>query len=197
VAVFSALHLSAFADGTTAYGLGGMVVTDPMGHLLAFFAGGSTMVTLAYARPTLLARDMLKGEFFTLALFVLLGISVMTSANNFLVVYLGLELMSLSLYAMTAMRRDHAPATEAAMKYFVLGALASGFLLYGLSMLYGATGTLEIRRCSRRSVAARSTRKCWSSASSSWSPAWASSSVRCPSTCGCRTSTRARRRPSR
>jgi NADH-quinone oxidoreductase subunit N len=58
VAVFSALHLSAFADGTTAYGLGGMVVTDPMGHLLAFFAGGSTMVTLAYARPTLLARDM-------------------------------------------------------------------------------------------------------------------------------------------
>ena len=144
VAVFSALHLSAFADGTTAYGLGGMVVTDPMGHLLAFFAGGSTMVTLAYARPTLLARDMARGEFYTLALFVTMGISVMTSANHFLVVYLGLELMSLSLYAMTAMRRDHAPATEAAMKYFVLGALASGFLLYGLSMLYGATGTLEI-----------------------------------------------------
>ena len=70
----------------------------------------------------------------------------MCSANNFLVVYLGLELMSLSLYALTALRRDHAVATEAAMKYFVLGALASGFLLYGLSMMYGATGSLEIPR---------------------------------------------------
>jgi NADH-quinone oxidoreductase subunit N len=87
---------------------------------------------------------MLKGEFFSLTLFVLLGISVMTSANNFLVVYLGLELMSLSLYALTALRRDHAVSTEAAMKYFVLGALASGFLLYGLSMMYGATRSLDI-----------------------------------------------------
>src|SRR3954470_3016636 len=68
----------------------------------------------------------------------------MVSANNFLVVYVGLELMSLSLYALTALRRDHAISTEAAMKYFVLGALASGFLLYGLSMMYGATGTLDI-----------------------------------------------------
>jgi NADH:ubiquinone oxidoreductase subunit 5 (subunit L)/multisubunit Na+/H+ antiporter MnhA subunit len=81
----------------------------------------------------------------------------MTSANNFLVVYLGLELMSLSLYALVALRRDHAVATEAAMKYFVLGALASGFLLYGLSMMYGATGTLEIPRCSKRSPPAAST----------------------------------------
>jgi NADH-quinone oxidoreductase subunit N len=102
------------------------------------------MATLGYARPTLGSREMLKGEFYSLSLFVLLGISVMTSANNFLVVYLGLELMSLSLYALTALRRDHAVATEAAMKYFVLGALASGFLLYGLSMMYGATGSLEI-----------------------------------------------------
>jgi len=78
---------------------------------------------------------------------------VMTSANNFLVVYLGLELMSLSLYALTALRRDHAVATEAAMKYFVLGALASGFLLYGLSMMYGATGTLEIPRVFERIAA--------------------------------------------
>jgi NADH-quinone oxidoreductase subunit N len=87
---------------------------------------------------------MLKGEFFSLSLLALLGISVMCSANNFLVVYLGLELMSLSLYALTALRRDHAVSTEAAMKYFVLGALASGFLLYGMSMMYGATGSLEI-----------------------------------------------------
>jgi NADH-quinone oxidoreductase subunit N len=121
-----------------------MVVTDPLGHLLAFFAAVAMAVTVAYAQPYLAARDMLVGEFFTLSLFVLLGISVMCSANNFLVVYLGLELMSLSLYALTALRRDHPVATEAAMKYFVLGALASGFLLYGLSMMYGATGTLDI-----------------------------------------------------
>ena len=144
VAVFSLLHLIFFNSGATYYGMQGLVVVDPMGHLLAFFAGIATMVTLAYARPTLGAREMLKGEFYTLTLFVLLGISVMCSANNFLVVYLGLELMSLSLYALTALRRDHAVATEAAMKYFVLGALASGFLLYGLSMMYGATGSLEI-----------------------------------------------------
>lgn len=144
VAVFALVHLQAFSGMGTAYGLGGMVVTDPMGHLLAFFAAVSVMVTIGYAHPTLAAREMQKGEFYVLALFVLLGISVMCSANHFLVVYLGLELMSLSLYALTALRRDHTVATEAAMKYFVLGALASGFLLYGLSMMYGATGTLEI-----------------------------------------------------
>jgi NADH-quinone oxidoreductase subunit N len=149
-AVFAWLHLAAFGAGATAYGMSGMVVADPMGHLLAGFAGIAVMIGLAYARPTLGARDMLKGEFFTLTLFVLLGISVMCSANNFLVVYLGLEVMSLSLYALTALRRDHAVATEAAMKYFVLGALASGFLLYGLSMMYGATGTLEIPRVFER-----------------------------------------------
>jgi Proton-conducting membrane transporter len=144
IGVFCAFHFSYFASGATAYGMQGMVVTDPMGHLLAFFAGVAMMASLAYARPTLASREMLKGEFYSLSLFVLLGISVMTSANNFLVVYLGLELMSLSLYALVALRRDHAITTEAAMKYFVLGALASGFLLYGLSMMYGATGSLEI-----------------------------------------------------
>jgi NADH-quinone oxidoreductase subunit N len=144
IAVFALLHLDGYATGATAYALQAMVVVDPMGHLLAFLAGLALMVALAYARPTLASREMLKGEFFTLALFVLLGIAVMCSANHFLVVYLGLELMSLSLYALTALRRDHAVATEAAMKYFVLGAMASGFLLYGLSMMYGATGTLEI-----------------------------------------------------
>lgn len=144
VAVFAWLHLEGHNGGLTAYGMQGMVVVDPMGHLLAVFAALAVMMTLAYARPTLASRDMAKGEFYLLTLFVLLGISVMCSANNFLVVYLGLELMSLSLYSLTALRRDHAVATEAAMKYFVLGALASGFLLYGLSMMYGATGTLEI-----------------------------------------------------
>ncbi len=144
VAGFAALHLLAYQAGQTAYGMNGMVVVDPMGHLLAFFAALAVMITLGYARPTLDSRELLKGEFFLLTLFVLLGIAVMCSANHFLVIYLGLELMSLSLSALTALRRDHAVATEAAMKYFVLGALASGFLLYGLSMMYGATGSLEI-----------------------------------------------------
>jgi NADH-quinone oxidoreductase subunit N len=139
-----ALHLGLIDGVKVPYGLQDMVVSDAMGHTLAFFACVAMLVTVAYAQPYLAARDMLKGEFFTLSMFALLGISVMTSANNFLVVYLGLELMSLSLYALVALRRDHAISTEAAMKYFVLGALASGFLLYGLSMMYGATRSLEI-----------------------------------------------------
>ena len=144
LAVVAAMHLLRFDDGETFYAVQRMVVADPMGHLLAFFATVATMVSLAYARPYAAEREMLKGELITLAMFSLLGINVMLSANNFLVVYLGLELMSLSLYALVALRRDHAAATEAAMKYFVLGALASGFLLYGLSMMYGATRSLDI-----------------------------------------------------
>jgi NADH-quinone oxidoreductase subunit N len=103
------------------------------------------MVTLVYGRPYAADRDMLRGgELFTLGLFTLLGMFIMISGNNFLVLYLGLELLTLSSYALVALRRDSAVASEAAMKYFVLGAMASGFLLYGLSMLYGATGSLDI-----------------------------------------------------
>jgi NADH-quinone oxidoreductase subunit N len=142
--VVGGLHFNYFDTGHTFYAMQGMVVADPMGHLLAGFACIATAVTLVYARPYAAAREMLKGELFILSLFTLLGINVMLSANNFLVIYLGLELMSLSLYALVALRRDHAVSTEAAMKYFVLGALASGFLLYGLSMMYGATGSLSI-----------------------------------------------------
>src|SRR5450631_3668736 len=138
------IQLWYFYAGFTLYAMQRMVVADPMGHLLGLFATLATMVTLVYARPYAASRDMLKGELFSLSMFSLLGILVMVAANNFLVVYLGLELMSLSLYALVAMRRDSVPATEAAMKYFVLGALASGFLLYGLSMMYGATGSLEL-----------------------------------------------------
>ena len=144
LAVVALMHLAQFDAGQTFYAVQRMVVADPMGHLLGFFATIAVMVSLAYARPYAAERDMLKGELITLAMFSLLGICVMLSANNFLVIYLGLELMSLSLYALVALRRDHAPATEAAMKYFVLGALASGFLLYGLSMMYGATRSLDI-----------------------------------------------------
>jgi NADH-quinone oxidoreductase subunit N len=142
--IVAGLHFGYFNAGLTTYAMQGMVVADPMGHLLAGFACVATLVTLVYARPYAGVREMLKGELFILALFSLLGINVMLSANNFLVIYLGLELMSLSLYALVALRRDHAVSTEAAMKYFVLGALASGFLLYGLSMMYGATGSLSI-----------------------------------------------------
>ena len=144
LAVVAVMHWLYFDGGFTIYGMQHMVVTDPLGHLLGAFAAVTVMVALAYARPYAEHREILKGELFTLSLFSLLGISVMLAANNFLMIYLGLELMSLSLYAMTAMRRDNIEATEAAMKYFVLGALASGFLLYGLSMMYGATGSLDI-----------------------------------------------------
>jgi len=146
LAVVALLHLARLNSAESVYAMQSMLVSDPLGHLLAFFATVAVMITIAYARSYIGAREMLKGEFFTLSLFSLLGVCVMVSANNFLVVYLGLELMSLSLYALTALRRDHGTSTEAAMKYFVLGALASGFLLYGLSMMYGATGSLDIPR---------------------------------------------------
>jgi NADH-quinone oxidoreductase subunit N len=144
LAAVALLHLARLDGAESVYAMQGMFVSDPLGHVLAFFATVAVMITVAYARPYIGDREMLKGEFFTLAMFVLLGVCVMVAANNFLVVYLGLELMSLSLYALVALRRDHGMSTEAAMKYFVLGALASGFLLYGLSMMYGATGSLDI-----------------------------------------------------
>jgi NADH-quinone oxidoreductase subunit N len=106
---------------------------------------------LFYSRAYVLDRDaMNKGEYYVLALFATLGMMVMISANSFVTIYLGLELLSLSLYAMVAMNRESAVSTEAAMKYFVLGALASGLLLYGMSMIYGATGTLEITGIAER-----------------------------------------------
>ncbi len=124
---------------------GGMVVSDPMGNWLKCFASAALLVTLVYGRRYAASRDMLRGgELFVLSLFALLGMFVMISGHNFLVIYLGLELLTLSSYALVALRRDDEQAVEAAMKYFVLGALASGFLLYGLSMVYGATGSLNL-----------------------------------------------------
>lgn len=143
--VVAVLH-GLYATGEqTVYGFGNMVVSDPMGHWLKCFSCIAMAVTLVYGRPYAFDRGMLRGgEMFTLSMFALLGMCVMISGNNFLVIYMGLELLTLSSYALVALRRDHAQATEAAMKYFVLGALASGFLLYGLSMMYGATGSLDI-----------------------------------------------------
>ena len=143
--VVAYMEAVAGSQGQTIYSFDGTVVTDPMGSWLKCFAAIAVMVTFVYGRPYAAQRDMLRGgEFFILGLFALLGMYVMISGNNFVVLYLGLELLTLSSYALVALRRDHAVSSEAAMKYFVLGALASGFLLYGMSMLYGATGTLDI-----------------------------------------------------
>ncbi len=145
LAVVAYMHGVYAVAGETAYAFGNMVVSDSMGHWLKCFAAISVAVTLIYARPYAQARSMMRGgEMYTLSLFALLGMYVMISGNNFLVIYVGLELLTLSSYALVALRRDHAASTEAAMKYFILGALASGFLLYGLSMMYGATGSLDI-----------------------------------------------------
>ena len=145
LAVIAAMEAAYAVGGQTLYGFSKMVVVDPMGSWLKCFASIAVMVSLVYGRPYVADRDMLRGgEFFTLSLFALLGIFVMISGHNFLVIYMGLELLTLCSYALVALRRDNATATEAAMKYFVLGALASGFLLYGLSMLYGATGSLDL-----------------------------------------------------
>jgi NADH-quinone oxidoreductase subunit N len=124
--------------------MNGLVVADSLSAFLKGSASIAVAITLAYARHYIRDRDIPSGEFHMLALFALLGQFVMISANNFLTVYLGIELLSLSLYALVALRRQHSLSTEAAMKYFVLGALASGFLLYGMSMVYGATGTLDL-----------------------------------------------------
>ena len=133
-----------YAEGSRVFAMQRMVSYDPMANMLKMFAAGATLFSLAYGQRYALDRGMWGGELFSLALFSLLGQFLMISANNLLMVYLGLELMSLSLYALVALRRDSAVATEAAMKYFVLGALASGFLLYGMSMVYGATGSLDL-----------------------------------------------------
>ena len=122
----------------------GLFVSDSMGHLLKMVCYLAVSVALVYSRQYLQDRALLRGEFVTLLLFSLLGMMVMISAGSFLTLFLGLELMSLCLYALVALNRDSALSTEAAMKYFVLGALSSGLLLYGMSMIYGATGTLNL-----------------------------------------------------
>ena len=123
---------------------GGMFVNDAMGNVLKLFTYLTVAVVFIYSRDYLRDRGLFKGEYYILGLTALLGMMIMISAHNMLVVYLGLELNSLSLYAMVALDRESPTASEAAMKYFVLGAIASGILLYGMSLLYGATGTLDI-----------------------------------------------------
>jgi NADH-quinone oxidoreductase subunit N len=130
--------------GSVSYSFSGLFVDDALADVLKLMIYLSTSIMLVYTRSYLAARGMFKGEFYALVLFAVAGMMVMVSGQNFLTLYMGLELLSLSLYALVALDRDNAKATEAAMKYFVLGALASGMLLYGMSMLYGATGSLNL-----------------------------------------------------
>ncbi len=141
--------VTAATGGRPAYTFNGMFVSDVMASLLKVFCYLSIALCMVYSRSYLAVRGLYRGDFFVLTLFATLGMMVMISANHFLTLYLGLELMSLCLYALIAMNRDSSVSVEAAMKYFVLGALASGLLLYGMSMLYGATGSLDISTVAR------------------------------------------------
>jgi len=168
-----------------------MFVDDLMSDVLKLLSYLALAMMLVYSRSYLLLRGLFTGEFMVLALFALLGMMVMISASHFLTLYMGLELMSLSLYAMVALQRDSATATEAAMKYFILGALASGLLLYGMSMLYGATGTLEVAAISDAIQHGWRTSSCWCLV---WYLLWLalrSSWAWYRSTCGCPTFTTA------
>ena len=157
--VGAAVVTFATTSGDIGYTFSNMYVGDLLSDLLKLLLYLTVIVVLFYSRGYILEREqMARGEYYTLALFATLGMMVMISANHFLTVYLGLELLSLSLYVMVAMNRDSVPATEAAMKYFVLGALASGLLLYGMSMIYGATGTLEITGVAERLYAGQADR---------------------------------------
>ncbi len=121
----------------------GSYVADPMGQILKIVSVGLMAMVFIYSRQYLTVNGLTRGEFYTLGLFALLGVLVMISANSLLTMYLGLEMLSLALYALVAFDRDSAVAAESAMKYFVLGAIASGMLLFGISYIYGVTGVLE------------------------------------------------------
>ncbi len=131
------------------FGFSGMFVADQMSAFLKVALLLTVGVLLVYSRDYLATRKMFTGEFVLLILFATLGMMIMVSANHFVLLYLGLEILALSTYVMVALNRDSAVSTEAAMKYFILGALASGLLLYGISMIYGATGSLDVAKVSK------------------------------------------------
>ncbi len=141
-AVLLTLATYAHAPVTTMFG---HYIKDAMGDLLKLLIYLTSAAVFLYSRDYLRRRDLFKGEYYVLGLFGVLGMMVMVSAHSLLSVYLGLELLSLSLYALVAIDRDSPVASEAAMKYFVLGSLASGMLLYGISMIYGATGSVDLQ----------------------------------------------------
>lgn len=143
------LFVAAYITYTThssgvGYAFTGAFVDDTMSDVLKLMIYLGTSLIFVYTRQYIQLRNMFRGEFYALVLFSVVGMMIMVSGQNMLTLYIGLELLSLSLYALVALDRDNARATEAAIKYFVLGALASGMLLYGMSMIYGMTGSLNI-----------------------------------------------------
>ena len=128
----------------TQFAFSNMFVRDGLADLLKMVSYIGTSLIFFYSRSYMKDRDLYRGEYFSLVLFALLGMMIMISSHNMLLVYMGLELLSLCLYSLTALDRDNQKATESAIKYFVLGALASGLLLYGMSMIYGATSSLDL-----------------------------------------------------
>jgi NADH-quinone oxidoreductase subunit N len=139
-----------FAVGDQVVTFSGSFVTDPASGVLKTFAYVALGITFLYSREYLQNNELMKGEFFVLGLFGLLGIMIMISAHSMLTLYLGLEVLALSQYTLVAFNRDSAVSAESAMKYFVLGAIASGTLLYGISLLYGITGTLQLDEIAAR-----------------------------------------------
>ena len=128
----------------TQFAFSNMFVRDGLADLLKMMSYMGTSLIFFYSRSYMKDRNLYRGEYFSLVLFALLGMMIMISSHNMLLVYMGLELLSLCLYSLTALDRDNQKATESAIKYFVLGALASGLLLYGMSMIYGATSSLDL-----------------------------------------------------
>ena len=159
-ALAATAFMAATGGGSTVYTFSDMFVRDPMADVLKVFVCIAVAAVLIYGRSYVGLRGMYRGELFVLTLFATLGMMVMISASHLLLLYLGLELLSLSLYSMVALQRDSRPAVEAAMKFFVLGALASGFLLYGMSMIYGATGTMQLGQIAS-AIAATDSPKVW------------------------------------
>ncbi len=145
-AVLGTIILIAIDAEPAATAFNGMYIHDGIAAVLRIFVLGTTGTVFVYARGYLQDRGLQIGEFYLLSLFATLGAMVLVSAGSLVTVYLGLELLTLSTYALVAINRDSALSSEAAMKYFVLGALASGMLLYGMSMIYGATGTLDLKQ---------------------------------------------------
>lgn len=143
-AILATGFITFFTSGEVGFTFGNMYIDDSVGDLLKVFSCFGTSLVLLYNRRYMADRNLETPEYYMLVMFVLLGICVLISAGSLITVYLGLELLSLGSYALVAIDRDSSRSTEAAMKYFVLGALASGLLLYGISMVYGATGTLSI-----------------------------------------------------
>ena len=141
--VITAVVLLATAPEARTVVFYGAYVSDPLSQVLKLGAVLFVGVSFLYARDYLRANDLHKGEYYLLGLFGLLGMMIMMSANSLLTMYLGLEALALSMYALVAIDRNNVTSAEAAMKYFVLGAVASGAMLYGISWVYGVTGSLQ------------------------------------------------------